>query len=305
LITIRAETASDYDAVYRVEEAAFEEDFEARLVNALRGSKSEILSLIAEDEGEVVGHILFTHMTIESDKGIFGAVHLGPLAVSPSHQRRGIGGQLIAAGLEELRSEGHGAVLLFGHTSYYPRHGFRPAREFDVHCEDDRDSFMAIELYPGALDNVSGQYRLSPELEEVRSEENKATVLGIYEAINSGDFQALDSLIADTFIEHENGVEPPTKAGAIEALQRMREAFGDFTIIVEDMIAEGDRVFVRATMSGLHQVEFMGTPPTGRQVRAPVADFFRIAGWRAIEHWGLIDTGMLMQQLDVDELPVE
>ncbi len=303
MITIRAERDSDYEAVYRVEEAAFEQDFEARLVNALRKSNSEILSLIAEDEGEVVGHILFTHMTIESEEEIFRAVHLGPLAVTPSHQRRGIGGQLIVVGLEELRSEGHGAVLLFGHTSYYPRHGFRPAREFDVHCEDDRDSFMAIELYPGALDNVSGQYRLAPELDEIRSEENKAIVLRIYEAINSGDFQTLDSLFADTFIEHEDGVEPPTKAGAIEALQLMRKAFGDFTITVDDMIAQGDKVFVRATMSGIHQGEFLGIPATGRQVRTPVADFLRIAGWKAIEHWGLSDTGVLMLQLGAIELP--
>ncbi len=102
-------------------------------------------------------------------------------------------------------------------------------------------------------------------------------------------------------VEHEDGVEPATKAGAIEALQRMRDAFDDFTLTVEDMVAQGDRVFVRATMSGTHRGEFLGIPATGRQVRTPVADFFRIAGWKALEHWGLSDTGRLMQQLGVVE----
>ncbi len=72
----------------------------------------------------------------------------------------------MAVGHEELRGLDFGAVLLFGHPSYYPRHGYRPAREFDIHCEDDRDAFMAIELFPGALDNVSGQAVFAPEFAE-------------------------------------------------------------------------------------------------------------------------------------------
>src|SRR5690606_23127269 len=102
-------------------------------------------------------------MTIESDGRSYAAVCLAPVAVAPHRQKQGIGGALIDAGLEELRTAGHGAVLLLGHPSYYPRFGFRPAREFGIHYQDDRDAFMALELRPGALDGVSGTARFAPE----------------------------------------------------------------------------------------------------------------------------------------------
>jgi putative acetyltransferase len=165
LLTIRHETASDREAVFRVEAEAFGRDNEARLVDALRDAGKALLSLVAEDDGEIVGHILFSPMTIESETAVHYAVCLGPLAVAPSQQRRGVGSRLIEAGLAELRDAGHGAVFLTGHPSYYPRFGFRPAREFDVHYQDDRDAFMAIELRPGALDGVSGQARFAEEFD--------------------------------------------------------------------------------------------------------------------------------------------
>jgi putative acetyltransferase len=168
LPTIRQETASDAEAVFRVEREAFGEEVEARLVEALRAGGHVLLSLVAEVDGEVVGHIVFSPMTIESetDSRSYPAVCLGPLAVAPSRQRQGIGSALIEAGLAQLGSAGHGAVFLLGHPSYYPRFGFQPAREFDVHFQDDRDAFMAIELREGALDGVSGQVKFAPEFEE-------------------------------------------------------------------------------------------------------------------------------------------
>jgi putative acetyltransferase len=166
LLTIRLETASDREAVFRVEADAFGREKNARLVDALRANGKVLLALVAELDGEVVGHILFTPMTIESPGGSHAAVCLGPLAVATAHQRQGIGGKLIEAGLAELRAAGHGAVFLQGHPSYYPRFGFRPAREFDTHYEDDRDAFMALELYPDALDNVSGNVKYAPEFDE-------------------------------------------------------------------------------------------------------------------------------------------
>jgi putative acetyltransferase len=167
LLVIRHETASDAEAVFRVERDAFGEEVEARLVEALRAGGHVLLSLVAEVDGEIVGHIVFSPMTIESetDSRSYPAVCLGPLAVAPLRQRQGIGGALIEAGLAELRSGGHGAVFLLGHPSYYPRFGFRPAREFDVHFQDDRDAFMAIELREGALDGVSGQVKFAPEFD--------------------------------------------------------------------------------------------------------------------------------------------
>ena len=165
MLTIRQETASDIEAVFRVERDAFGQEDEAQLVDALRAAGKCLLSLVADLDGELVGHILFSPMTIESGDAAYPAVCLAPLAVATAHQRQGIGGRLIEAGLAELRAAGHGAVFLLGHPSYYPRFGFRPAREFDAHYQDDRDAFMAVELYPGALDGVSGNARFAPEFD--------------------------------------------------------------------------------------------------------------------------------------------
>jgi putative acetyltransferase len=167
LLSVRHETVSDREAVFRVEASAFGRDVEARLVDALREGGHVLLSLVAEDEGEIIGHIMFSRMTIESPAGGWEAVCLAPVAVAPGRQNQGIGSQLIVAGLDELRALGHSAVILLGHPSYYPRFGFRPGREFDLHYEDDRDAFMALELQAGALDGVSGRVRFAPEFDGV------------------------------------------------------------------------------------------------------------------------------------------
>jgi putative acetyltransferase len=165
LLTIRHETASDIEAVFRVESDAFGQEIEACLVDDLRAAGNSLLSLVADLEGEIVGHIMFSPMTIESGDRSFTAVCLAPLAIATAHQRQGVGGRLIEAGLAEMRAAGHGAVFLLGHPSYYPRFGFRPAREFGVHYQDDRDAFMAIELHPGALAGVTGNVRFAPQFD--------------------------------------------------------------------------------------------------------------------------------------------
>jgi putative acetyltransferase len=165
LVTVRYETVSDREAVFRVEAAAFGEETEARLVDQLRDNGHSILSLIAEDGEEVVGHLMFSPMTIQGPEVSWDAVCLAPLAVVPSRQRTGVGGQLMRAGIAELRERGLRAVILLGHPEYYPRFGFRPAREFGLHFQDDRDAFMALELYPGALDGISGDVKFSPEFD--------------------------------------------------------------------------------------------------------------------------------------------
>jgi putative acetyltransferase len=163
LLTIRHEAASDREAVSRVLRDAFGGEDEVRLVDTLRDAGHVRLSLVAEEDGDVVGHIAFSPMTIASDSGAHPAVCLAPVAVTPQRQRAGVGSALIIAGLDELRAAGESAVILLGHPTYYPRFGFRPAREFDLHYQNDRDAFMALELQPGALDHVSGTARFAPE----------------------------------------------------------------------------------------------------------------------------------------------
>ena len=167
MLEIRRETASDHEAVSRVVTLAFGRENVARLVDALRDAGRVLLSLVAEDNGAIVGHIMFSRMTIDSGPITHPAVCLSPLGVIPTRQGQGIGGRLIQAGLAELRDAGHGAVFLLGHPSYYPRFGFRPARDFGVHYQDDRDAFMAIELYPGSLATASGAAHFAPEFDTV------------------------------------------------------------------------------------------------------------------------------------------
>lgn len=155
-VTIRHETASDEEAVRRVERAAFGEDAEADLVDALRAGGKYMLSLVAEVDGEIVGHVLYTPLRVEFAAGALEFPTLAPLAVSPGQQKLGIGTRLVETAHEELRAAGHTAIFVLGHLSYYPRFGFSPAREFDVHYQNDRDTWMALELVPGALDDVSG-----------------------------------------------------------------------------------------------------------------------------------------------------
>ena len=134
-IAIRREHPGDGAAIHRVNERAFGGPDEAIIVDALRANRGIVLSLVAELDGTVVGHILFSRVRIDPDDALVSLVALAPMAVAPEHQRRGIGGRLIREGLDLLRAAGHGAVVLVGHPEYYPRFGFTPASHFGLRCE--------------------------------------------------------------------------------------------------------------------------------------------------------------------------
>lgn len=171
-LIIRTETPADYDRVFEITEAAFRDleisdHTEQHLVNRLRASAAFIpqLSLVAELDGEVVGHILFTRATIVGADRTWESLTLAPVSVAPPHQRRGIGGQLIRAGLQIARELGYGNVNLVGHPDYYPRFGFERASRYKISLPFDvpDEAFMILELRPGALDGVSGVLRYAPE----------------------------------------------------------------------------------------------------------------------------------------------
>ncbi len=157
---IRAEQPGDWIAVHRVNESAFETPLEANLVDALRQQTSEAVSLVAEHRGAIIGHIMFSPVTLSKhpDLKLMG---LAPMAVAPPHQRGGIGSALVRAGLERCRELGYGAVVVLGHPEYYPRFGFSPASRFGIGCEYDvpEDVFMMLELRPGFLEGASGVIR--------------------------------------------------------------------------------------------------------------------------------------------------
>lgn len=157
-IRIRPESPADADAIREVVTAAFGQPDEAALVDALRDAGAAIVSLVAECDDQIVGHILFSPITIEGSNPGVRIAGLAPVSVAPAQQQKGIGGQLIRTGLEECRQLGYAAVVLLGHPEYYPRFGFQPARTFGLKCAYDapEEAFMALELVPGALDEVSG-----------------------------------------------------------------------------------------------------------------------------------------------------
>jgi putative acetyltransferase len=152
--------------VFRVVRDAFGQDDEARLVDALRASDAFIpeLSLVALEGEAIVGHVLFTRLVIRDDDVSHDGLALAPVAVAPSHQRKGVGSALIRRGLEEARHLGHEAVIVLGHREYYPRFGFAPAQARGIRAPFPVDdlSFMALALRPGGLDGVRGIVEYAP-----------------------------------------------------------------------------------------------------------------------------------------------
>jgi putative acetyltransferase len=157
---IRPETEADRAAVREVNEAAFETPAEADLVEALHAKGVSVVSLVAEVDGNVVGHILFSRVSLAEHPWL-NLVGLAPMAVVPDHQRKGIGSALVRQGLTRCKEFGCCAVVVVGHPEYYPRFGFAPAGRFGLRCEYDvpADVFMVAELNAGALSNASGSVR--------------------------------------------------------------------------------------------------------------------------------------------------
>jgi putative acetyltransferase len=165
MVEIREEQSDDHAAVRDVNDEAFGQPDEGRLVDVLRSRGGVTLSLVAVEKGKLVGHALFSPVEIVSDESVTPAVALGPMAVRTSCQRRGIGSSLVRHGIEELTKRGHDVVVVLGHPSYYPRFGFAPAAQFGISCEFGvpDEVFMALELRDGVLKGVSGTVKYRPE----------------------------------------------------------------------------------------------------------------------------------------------
>lgn len=155
-VLVRAEAEADRRAVYALNSSAFGRPNEAQLVDALRVQAEPVVSLVAEENDKVVGHIVFTPVSLLTYRELI--MGLAPMAVIPARQRSGIGSALVRTGLERCKEWGATAVVVLGHPDFYPKFGFVPAVRFGLRCEYDvpEEAFMAIELRPGALHGVSG-----------------------------------------------------------------------------------------------------------------------------------------------------
>ena len=134
----------------------------------------------------------------------------------------------------------------------------------------------------------------------VVSPDNKAIARRIYdECFNKGNLNAVDELLSGDFVTrtpHPGGL-PPGREGFKQTVAALRSAFPDFEVSVEDMIADGDKVVARAVARGTHDGEFMGLPPTGKQVTVSLIDIFRMEDGRLAERWGVFDAMGLTEQL--------
>lgn len=161
-ITIRDERPDDIAAIHALNTRAFAQEQEANIVDALRRNGAARLSLVALIGGQIVGHIMYSPITID---GRHEGAALGPMAVLPEHQGTGVGSRLVRAGNERLKIEGCSYIIVLGHAEYYPRFGFTPASGFGVTCEWEvpDNVFMLLALDEAKMRGVSGQSQYRPE----------------------------------------------------------------------------------------------------------------------------------------------
>ena len=155
-IEIRDERPADYSKVDDLIRAAFNGDAQAQIVTALRESDERYISLVAEQDGLLVGHICFSPIEFEEGFNHQGC-QLSPISVSPIEQGKGIGGELINAGLERCKIVGWNSVFLLGNPAYYSRFGFMFASEIGLHCNGSLDPYLQyVELESGILNDCHG-----------------------------------------------------------------------------------------------------------------------------------------------------
>jgi len=160
-------TELDLSDVLHVEKQAFGNDKGSEIVGLVNGLLSDpsampLLSLIAVNDDQTIGHILFTKARITYSKESISAAILAPLAVIPDAQSQGVGGQLIKEGLKLLSESGVELVFVLGHPEYYPRHGFKPAGALGFEApypipDEHANAWMVQELRPGLIGSVSGK----------------------------------------------------------------------------------------------------------------------------------------------------
>lgn len=168
MIIVREEKPEDFDDIRHVNNEAFGRGNESELVEKLRDHGTLPISLVAVLNNEVVGHIAFSPVTMEPGSSSLKAMTLAPVAVLPEYQRKGIGSQLVRAGLKECRRGGQDLVFLVGHPDYYPRFGFVLARPRGIDCEFEAPeaAWMVVELQQGALAGLKGMVKFQPEFRE-------------------------------------------------------------------------------------------------------------------------------------------
>ena len=148
---------------------AFETEVEANLVNLLRESGTSYISLVAEQNERIVGHILFTPVTLEGDNSGTRLAGLGPMAVAPNLQKQGIGSMLVKEGLRRIKETDCPFIIVLGHEHYYPRFGFEQASKYGLKSQWEGvpdEAFMVMILNKSVMADVSGVASYRDEFDE-------------------------------------------------------------------------------------------------------------------------------------------
>jgi putative acetyltransferase len=168
-IEIRFERPEDIDEIRLINDKAFDQPVEGQIVDKLRKSCKGIISLVATSNNKVIGHILFSPATIETQCGIIQGMALGPMAVTPELQKQGIGSMLVKEGLRIIDKTKCPFVIVLGHDKYYPRFGFQRASKYGIKSQWEGipdEAFMVMILNDSVMKRVSGIVKYREEFDE-------------------------------------------------------------------------------------------------------------------------------------------
>jgi putative acetyltransferase len=169
MTAIRSERPDDLPHIRVVNERAFGQAAEADIVDRVRRACTYAISLVAEENDRIVGHILFSPVIVQDHGHSIEGMGLAPMAVHPDLQRQGIGSALVRRGLDIVRAGGCPFVVVLGHPEFYPRFGFEPASKHGLRNQWEgvpEEAFMAVILDHGAMEGVSGVVRYRDEFDE-------------------------------------------------------------------------------------------------------------------------------------------
>ena len=159
MIEIRKEIQSDHDDVRAINDRAFGQSIEGEIVENIRDACNEIVSLVALNDGEIVGHILFSPVVVENGEKEIKAMGLGPMAVSPRFQKQGIGTLLVNEGIKILKKSKYHFIIVLGHSGYYPRFGFEKASKYGLIPQWSGipdEAFMVLCLDASRMQHLAG-----------------------------------------------------------------------------------------------------------------------------------------------------
>ena len=169
MIEIRKEHPKDYEGVRIVNDQAFGQPEEGRIVNKIYESCKEIVSLVAVSDNIIIGHIFFSPATIETPTDLIKGMALAPMSVLPEFQNKGIGSMLVKEGLRIIRNMSYPFVIVLGHEKFYQRFGFQHASNYGLKCQWEDvpdDAFMVMIIDKIVMEGISGITKYRDEFDE-------------------------------------------------------------------------------------------------------------------------------------------